>query len=217
MKKIISSALILTSITGCVSLANKPIEQTGLLDLNGKTIIITQRNKADFSAMTAGKAAFALIGALAMISAGNKIVAENHIEDPSFVLGESLAKGLQAKYGVQVKAPAIKTTDGNIEQIANVSNSANYAIDVQTVNWGFGYFPTDWSHYRVIYVAKARLINLVTKQVIAENGCVIRQNSNENAPTHEAMLANEAALLKSMINKAVSECQKKIETETFKL
>ena len=118
---------------------------------------------------------------------------------------------------MQVITPTIKTTDGNIEQIAKDASNANYAIDVQTVNWGFGYFPTDWSHYRALYVGKARLINLETKQVVAENGCVYRTDTNENAPTYDEMMANEAALLKTMLNKAVSYCQTKIMTEAFAL
>ena len=97
MKKSISLLLITVLVTGCVSIANKPIDSKNLTLLNNKTIVYTQRSKTDFAAMTAGKAAFALIGALAMISAGNKIVADNHIEDPQLAMGESISKALAGK------------------------------------------------------------------------------------------------------------------------
>ena len=217
MKRIIVVALIASLTTGCVSIANKPAE-TGALDkLNGQPVVYTTRDRASFSAMTAGKAAFALIGAVAMLAAGAKILDENQISDPSTELGEKLAKSLEAKYNTQTAGAPIKTADGNIDQMAKDSSDAKFAIDVQTINWGFAYFPFDWSHYRVLYVAKARLINLETKQVVAEDGCQIYKKENENAPTYDQLMANQAALLKDMIKAATGECMAKWQVEAFKV
>jgi hypothetical protein len=217
MKRIVAVSLIVSLTTGCVSLANKPAELSTLKTLDGQPMTYTTRDRSGFAAMTAGAAAFALVGAIAMLAAGGKILDENHIADPSTEMGEKLVNAFAAKYGSHVVSTPIKTAEGNIDQIAKDSNGARFAIDVQTINWGFSYFPTDWTHYRLFYVAKAKLINLETRQVIAEGGCKIIKKDNANAPTYDQLVENQAALLKQMINNATSECLQQMQTEAFKV
>lgn len=217
MNKIIIITLLAILVSSCASVTNKPINSVELSALTGRTITLTQRNKADFTAGTAGKGAFGALGGLAMISAGNRIVTDNDIADPSLKIGENLVKRFQEKHAVKLLESTIVVTDDNVDQIIQKNNDADYVIDIQTTWWGFGYQPTDWSHYRVAYWAKARLINLHTKKVIAEGGCKSNPTPQDGLPTYEEMLVNEAALLKSMINNAVSMCQKEIESEIFKL
>ena len=59
--------------------------------LQGRSIALTTRHRPDFAAMTAGKMMFGAIGAVAMIHAGNTIVDENGVEDPSVVTGKYAA------------------------------------------------------------------------------------------------------------------------------
>ena len=66
-------------------------------------------------------------------------------------------------------------------------------------------------------IAKARLINLETKQIVAEDGCQIFKKENENAPPYDQMMANLAALLKEMIDTAKGECMTKWPAEAFKI
>jgi len=46
------------------------------------------------------QAAFAWIGAVAMIEAGNTIVKENDVQDPAPVLAQGLLSEAQSRYGV---------------------------------------------------------------------------------------------------------------------
>ena len=78
--------------------------------LNGKSLAITKHQRPSFVAMTPGKASFALLGAGAMIAAGNKIVDENGISDPAILLGEQLASGLKNAFGVLPAAPDATAT-----------------------------------------------------------------------------------------------------------
>ncbi|MFW5431338.1 MAG: hypothetical protein ACKE5M_00965 [Methylophilaceae bacterium] len=217
MKKTITIISLAIFASSCASVANKPISSLELSALSGKTITFTQRNKADFTAGTAGKAAFGALGGLSAISAGNKIVTANDIADPSQKMGEELATKFQETHALKLLESVVTVTDENVDQIIQNTNEADYLIDVQTTWWGFGYQPTDWSHYRVAYWAKTRLINLHTKKVVAEGGCRSNPTPKGNLPTLEDMLENEAALLKSMINAAASMCQKEMENEVFKL
>src|SRR4051812_2194318 len=77
-----------------------PLAEGAAAALNGKTVGVTRHAKASFTAMTPGKATFALIGAAAMISAGNKIVAENNIADPADVLEHELVPAIARQYGL---------------------------------------------------------------------------------------------------------------------
>lgn len=71
------------TLEGCVSTQTASIANDNASAPHGKSIVVAKRVKPDFGAMTAGKVLFGLIGAAAMISAGNKIVADNHIDDPA--------------------------------------------------------------------------------------------------------------------------------------
>ena len=117
--------------------------------------------------MTAGKAMFALVGAAAMIAAGNEIVEENNIEDPASYIQSELAKELSKSYGFKINETdekSVKTSKGS--EIAKAFPESDLVLDVETINWSFAYFPTDWDNYRVIYSAKLRLIDTKSKSIV---------------------------------------------------
>src|SRR5258708_14328233 len=80
MKRRIPIALLFVFLGGCVSTRNATVGEERTHEWRGKSVALTVRPRADFVAMTAGKAAFALIGAVAMIKAGKAIVAKNGVE-----------------------------------------------------------------------------------------------------------------------------------------
>jgi hypothetical protein len=164
--------------------------------------------------MTPGKAAFAMVGAFAMIAEGNKIVAENKITDPADTIAAELIKSLETSHGTKVVMAPVKVTDDDIQNIISSAKGASrYLLDVQTIGWNFAYFPTDWTHYRVMYTAKARLIDADSKSVIAEGFCKQIPESNVNAPTHDELLQNNAERLKKELNAAAQECIKTLKSE----
>jgi hypothetical protein len=97
-------AIVLVSaaslLAACVSTRTTQIARSGSDRWAGKTVVLTARPTASFVAMTAGKAAFGLVGVLAMIEAGNALVTENGIEDPAPLLGQALLNSAQSHYGV---------------------------------------------------------------------------------------------------------------------
>ena len=116
------------------------------------------------SALTGG-----IVGSIMMIHEGNKIIRENNIDDPAIFIADNLADHLKSKYGVRIiKADQ---TDNN--------NSADYALDIKTVNWSFGYLPFKIDNFRVLYSSKLRMINLKNSEVIAEGFCA-DDSSTEN-------------------------------------
>jgi hypothetical protein len=152
----------------------------------------------DFGEMTPAKATFGLIGAALMISEGNKTVANNHIADPADAIAEALLSAMQSAQGMQIAASPVRIDNEDPARIAALAKGkARYVLDVRTLMWQMGYFPTDWTHYRVIYTAKARLIDVDAGSVVAEAFCKQIPESNTGAPTFDDLLALNAARLKA--------------------
>jgi hypothetical protein len=156
--------------------------------------------------MTAGKAMFGLLGAAAMISAGNTIVVDNNIEDPAPFVADQLREAVENKYGMVTAAgtaPLVDTTD--TLKLAALYAAGDFVLDVQTINWSFVYRP-NLTHYRVLYSVKVRLIEIHGAKLLAEAFCYRKDDDDKNPPTHEELLANQAALLKKRLHDHAAEC-----------
>ena len=187
-------------LAGCVSTRNVTVSNERTKDWQGKTIAVTTRPRADFVAMTAGKAAFALVGAVAMIEAGKTIVNENEVDDPAPVLAQSLIKVAETHYGVMPAMNAsvpIDTTD--VPKLAHAASGADLLLDVQSMGNQFRYFPTDWSHYAVDSAFKVRLIDVHAGSLLAEGFCRQTTQKDPSPPTKSELLADKAARLKSIL------------------
>lgn len=205
--KILLFVLLGAFMTGCVSTKNIPITDEKLGSMKGSSLAISKRKLPDFSAMTAGKAMFGGLGGVAMISAGNKIVKENAIEDPALYIAATISSGLMQHHELTVDADVSVTVSGNSSsKIAKMNFSTDYLLDIQTVNWSFAYFPTDWDNYRVIYSAKLRLIEKTSQKVVAEGFCSRVPDQDENSPSYDQLLADKAARLKSELRIAADKC-----------
>ncbi len=205
------------TLTGCVSTKVVPIQQERMANLKGSTITVTTREKPSFGATTAGKASFGLLGAAAMISAGNEIVKKNAVEDPAGSIARELANSFASANAMTVvPTEGVLAKGTNPAELARQYSGADLLLDVQTVNWGFAYFPTDWNNYRVIYSAKARLIDTKTRKVLAEGFCSRVPEKTDDAPSHEELLANQAARLKQELEAAADHCISEFRAKVLK-
>jgi hypothetical protein len=198
MKNWIVPLAVAMALTGCVSTTTKTIDAQALSAVRNQSVAHTARDMPDFGEMTPAKATFGLIGAAMMISEGNKTVATNKIADPANAIAESLLSAMQSSQGMQVIATPVRIDSEEPARIAELAKGkARYVLDVRTLMWQMMYFPTDWTHYQLLYTAKARLIDVDTKNVVAEAFCKQSPESNANAPTYDDMLALNAARLKA--------------------
>jgi hypothetical protein len=202
------------ALAGCVSTKNVPIRPERLANLSGSTIAVTTREKPSFAATTAGKASFGLIGAAAMVSAGNNIVQKNAVGDPAGAIARELAEGFASAHGLTV----VPATGGvarstSPSELSRQYTGADLLMDVQTTNWGFAYFPSDWNNYRVLYHAKARLIDTKTRKTLAEGFCSRVPEKTADAPSYDALLADSAARLKQELEAAADYCVSEFRTK----
>lgn len=201
MRRMMMLVAGLVTLTGCVSTKFVPLQQAQMATLQGKTLTVVKREKPPFVAGTAGKATFALIGTLAMIAKGDSIVRENNIEDPAGYIAEQLAGDLVNAHSMTV-VPA--------------GRGADILLDVQTVNWSFVYFPTDWNSYRVIYGAKLRLLDNRSRKTLAEGFCGREPQKSDSAPGYDELLANQAARLKQELTAGADHCIAEFRSKVLK-
>jgi hypothetical protein len=217
MRKIIVGLFVVCMLPACVSTKTVKADVSTLQQAGHQTVIVSKRELPSFSAMTAGKAGFGLIGAAAMISAGNTIVRENQIEDPAVAIADGLGRALAEQLSVPVRVADDLLDSTNPAAIAKQYPGAGLLLDVQTVNWSFGYFPTDWNNYRVIYSVKVRLIDTRTGKLVAEGFCARVPEYSADAPSHDELLGNNAAELKARLKRSGEQCQEELKSQTLGL
>jgi hypothetical protein len=211
---IVLASLFAVFLTGCVSTATKTIDAQAMSAVRNQSVVRTARDMPDFGEMTPAKATFGMIGAAFMVSEGNKTVAANKIADPAVAIADALLGAMQASHGVQVLDAPVRIASEDPAHIAELAKGkARYVLDVRTLMWQMMYFPTDWTHYQVLYTAKARLIDVDAKTVVAEAFCKQQPESNANAPTFDEMLALNAARLKAANAAYAQACASKLGRE----
>jgi hypothetical protein len=206
-----------TLVPGCVSIEHKPLASSGLEALRGREATIGVRDKPDFSAFTPGKAAFGLIGAAAMIEAGNRIVRANNVEDPARVMARTLVAELGERHGVTLAPETVRIGSDDVPAIAKSYPKADLLLDVRTINWNYAYYPTAWGRYRVMYSARVRLIDIKRATVLAEGACSRVPDDAAKAPTEEELLANNAERLKAEIFASAHACLQQVRNAAFAL
>jgi hypothetical protein len=203
----LAAGLVGVALSGCVTVNHKAMTKESSAQLQAKSVVATRYDRPDFAAMTPAKAAFGLIGAAAMISEGNEIVKVNEIADPAVGISDRLLRIAQERRSIvvaQPKADSIAASDELHSLLATYSGT-DYILDVKTINWMFGYYPTNWTGYRVMYSARVRVIETATKDVAAESLCTTVQGDDAKPPTYDQLLADKAALLKSLLDKATTQ------------
>jgi hypothetical protein len=181
----------LVALAGCVSTKIVPLQPARMASLQGKTLTVAKHEKPSFGAMTAGKALFGVIGAVAMVAKGNSIVQEHNVEDPAGYIATALAGDLATAHSMT---------------LAPVGGGADFLLDVKTVNWSFVYFPTAPRRYRVIYSTKLKLTDTKSGKVLAEGFCARIPEKSDSAPGYEELMADQAARLKQELTAGADQC-----------
>lgn len=194
------------AFAGCASPRLVPLDKEANARLRGRSITLVHREMPSFSAATPGKASFALVGAFAMLQAGDKIVKEDGIEDPAVRIGEELLQAIAGSNGMRIVGNDVIATTAERSKLSQQYSMADLALDVQTVSWSFVYFPTNWTHYRVVYNVQLRLIDTRRATLLADGHCEHVPPETRDAPTYEQLLADQGARLKQELAAAADQC-----------
>lgn len=203
-------------LCGCVSVPKATISNQITSSWNGKSAVLTERPRAAFFPMTAGKAAFALVGTLAAVEAGEKLVAEDGIEDPAPRVARDLLQVARDQYGVvPAKLPPVRVDTTDVKQLAQAGSGADLVIDVQSLGESFNYFPTNWNHYWVHSALVVRIIDAKTGRALAGGHCQRDSRSDPNPPTKDELLANKAERLKAILSAQRDACRDELVTNVL--
>lgn len=218
MRILVISACFLTLLAGCASMpAPRPLDTAGLAAVRNQTVAVTVRAKPGFSVLTPSKAGLAGVG-IFVEDDGDRIIAEHHVADPADAIAQALARALHDAQGSQPVAAPIAVDDRDAARIAaQAKGKARFVIDVETRAWRMSYFPTDWTHYQVPYIAVARLIDAGTAGVLAESTCNLAPETNAGAPTYDDLVTNGAAGLKASLAASAATCAARFRRDMFAL
>lgn len=206
----------LALLTGCASMpAPRGLDAAGLAAVRDQTVAVTARPKPGFSVLTSSKVALAAIG-IFVPDEGDRIIAEHHVADPADAIARALEGALHDTLGSQPVAAPIAVDSRDVARVAaQAKGKARFVIDVETRMWRMAYFPTDWTHYEVPYMAVARLIDVDTAAVLAESGCKLAPETNAGAPTYDDLLTNGVAGLKASLAASGATCAAQFKREMF--
>ena len=208
----------LMSLSGCVSVSNKPISSEESTKLLGKSLSPTKYEIPNFLARTAGSAGIGVLGLAMMISDGNNIVKTNNIPDPAISISMELMEMLAGHHNMKIITGnnSVIRKD-NLTSVISTYGGVDYLVDVKTVHWMFEFYPENWIRYRVVYAATLRLIDTNNKSVVAETLCRSTQGDDKNPPSKTKLIDNNAELLKSYLNKAAADCIEVFSKDILKL
>ena len=216
--RVLIAVLCLLCLAGCVSTRTTHLENQRAAELRGKVVALTDRPRAGFVAMTAGKAMFGMLGAAAMIEAGKEIVTENDIPDPAPAVDQALMLAAQKEYGIlpaTIAPVKIDTTD--ISKLAAAAHGADVLFDVQGVAAQFRYLPMQWGKYVVETSYKFRIIDVRAQKMIAEGFCFQSTKDEPTHPTRDELLADKAAQLKGILNAQREQCTHQFASQVLSL
>jgi len=182
------------------------IVQAPALDAyQGQPLTLIVHKKASFLAMTSGKAAFAMFGALAALSEGDKVVKDNNIADPAGAIADRIGTELAGRLKTPAPVTVSEFDEDSNTDIAKAAGGKGLAFYVEAVGWGFSYYSTSWGHYHVNYDARMRLVDAATGQTIAQAPCKY-ETGEDGAPDYDTMMADNAAFIKKVMASAADSC-----------
>ena len=218
LKKVIILGLAFAAV-GCAGVQNVPLTQDALPVIEGRQVSGVTWEKPDFIATTPGKSAFGALGVPAMISAGNKLVAENSIPDPAEKIYQELVNAMAQQYKVvPLDDNTIVAESDDVQTLTSQVNDSRLLLDVRSTYWTYVNYAFAPTKYKVRIAAKMRLIDSKTEEVLATSQCISPFPENaEAAPTHDELVANGAERLKRELDSATNYCVAEFKSKTLLL
>lgn len=201
---VVSLAIMMTACTTMQEV--KPDPAATLPDLSGRSLTVTYHQRPSFSVTTATQAY--LLGVLwsyvAGRSAGNELVNQDNLKDPSRTIARRFANELEQKRGVIVN-PKVVPTDAERES-ALMALGPDLVLDVNTEAWHIQYIPMHWMHYHVELSTQLLLLDAKNKRVLLMSTCEQSDDMSDQSPTYDELMANNGELIKQTLTRYGNAC-----------
>jgi SnoaL-like polyketide cyclase len=215
--------------------ANIPLTDSKLESIHDRPLHAMHREPPILNKQTAGRSLattplglFGILGVMtdviassaAVTAGGQAVVKEFKIEDPAILIKNRLAGNLRNVHGFSdvrvVEAPQSRELK-EPKAFQAVVPEGGIVLDVWTESWAISFLPAKWNRYRIYYVGKARLLDPWSGKLLASAKAKFLEEYEENssAPSHDELLANDAALLKAKLQQAAQQVAGELSVAMF--
>jgi hypothetical protein len=164
-----------------------------------RSLAVRTGSTPSFYADTPGRRTFGILGVIAMMREGNRLVHDYGLEDPAGQLSEDLITALASRNGMRTSS----------------QESADLLLDVKTINWDFRPYRNDPQNLYVVYAARVTLVDRRARTVLASGKCRSRRDGEGDSATLDQLLADGARRLHSELREAAHECADRVKRETL--
>jgi len=195
-------------LAGCTTIDTAPLKADMATQLRGQAVAIVIQEPPTFGAMKASDIPLGPVGIALMARQGEALRKAAHIEDPADDIATVLADTLAGRHEAVILATRGRARDEQVQtSIAAAPAGARYVLAVGTLSWAIMRIPFPHQPYQVSYLARARLIDVRTRVVVAEGGCMQVPDGTEVASTDYTLFtADNAALTRSELAARVDRC-----------
>jgi len=167
--------------------------------LRHRTLAVRTGSTPSFYADTPGKRTFGILGVIAMMREGNRLVEDYGLQDPAGQLSEDLLTALARRNDMRTSS----------------RDAADVLLDVKTINWDFRPYRNDPNNLFVVYSARITLVDQRSGAVLASGKCRSRRDRVGDSATLEQLLADGAKLLQNELREAAGECAQRMKDDTL--
>jgi hypothetical protein len=177
------------------------LNRSALRASSPRVVRVTTSPSPKFDAQTM-KGAFAVAGligvavAAAVEDSDAKKVTRGIVDDPAVFIREVVGVALARRFSLKIR-DAAAGVDG-------YAAGADLLLDIRTLDWGIS--PTRLGHYGVKYEGTIRLIDLRTKETLAEGICSSHPLDHPDNPTFEQLRANISEPLRDAVQSVAEFC-----------
>ena len=207
MKRLLAATTAVL-LAGCTTIEPSQLTEAAALRLHGQAVAIVIQDPPSFGAMKRGDVALGPLGIPLMALQGERLRTSAHIGDPADDVANTLADVLVGRHeAVLLPARGHVSSDEPAALVAAAPPGARYVLAVGTMSWAIARIPFPHAPYYVSYLARARLIDVQTKAVVAEGGCLQAPDGTEfESEDYDKFTADNAQRLKSELAARVDRC-----------
>ncbi|GAA0653804.1 hypothetical protein [Brevundimonas lenta] len=211
--RFVAIAVSALALSACAGPKTIPLDASHLAVQERALVPVTQEAPI-FMPMRASRAGFGMVGALAMIKEGETYAVENGIVDPSAELEARIQARMQEKFGARL-GQRLDFTGAPAGTPYPVDAGSLY-VDAKVYGWGYSYFPTDWTHFRVNYGVMIHLVDGAAGTVIGQYNCnKYSHTDSKTAPTLDQLLENNSALMNSTLKSMAEACAAEFDAQVL--
>ena len=204
----VASCAALALLAGCTTIEPARLGEDVATQIHGRQVAIVILAPPTFGAMKAGDVWLGPAGVPLMALQGERLRKAAGIEDPSDDIATALADVLTGQHGAEIMSARRRAQDDTpAALVAAAPPGARYVLAVGTMSWAIARIPFPHSPYFVNYLARARLIDVQTRAVLAEGGCLqVPDGTGYQSEDYGQFTANDAARVKTELAARVDRC-----------